>query len=86
MMTFGQILKLPAIGSGLVPDGYHGHMAEVVWRFDPDSGKILRQWSKGYHTDPLPQAADEREARWLLENHLNARDYIVRPYGVRTAA
>ncbi len=83
-LKYSQLLKLPAIGSGLVPDGYCGHMAEVIWRFHADSGKTLVQHSMGFHGSALPPATDETEARWLLENHPNAREWIVRPYGVKS--
>lgn len=77
-MSFERLAALPAVASGLIPDGYHGHMAEITWRFDPVSGKTMAQHSMGFCTANLPDAIDAAESAWLLHNHPNAREWIVR--------
>ncbi len=77
-LSYAQMLKLPGVASGLIPDGYCGHMAEVLWRFDAESGKTLANWEKGFFVAPLPLAADIAESEWLVRNHPNAREWIVR--------
>ena len=77
-MTFDQLASLPSVASGLIPDGYNGHMAEITWRFDANSGKTMAQHSMGFYNTHLPDASDIAESEWLLRNHPNCREWIVR--------
>ena len=77
-MTYATALKLPAVASGLIPDGYYGHMAEVVWRFDKESGKTITIHATGFFNSHLPDAIDQKESEWLVRNHPTARRWIVR--------
>lgn len=62
--------------SGTVVDGYFGKRTQVGFAFDPASQKTIVVHDCGYFNLGLPDAIDQAESRWLLNNHPAMRDYV----------